>query len=114
MVFASGSTPSGPMVKWMAQAYPERQLGLPPNLHAFLIAVESCCREVEERSEGIFPPESWNGFASGSTPSGPMDYTAHQIGLPPILHAFLIAVERRCRGVGERSLGFFPPEICGI
>ena len=63
---------------------------------------------VVERSEkgrrGFFPPEIWNGFASGSTPSGPMvlrmsqAYPAHQIGLEQTLHAFLIAVESGGRG----------------
>jgi hypothetical protein len=52
--FAPGSTPSGPMVLWIAQAYPAGQFGLPPTLLAFLIAVESGCRGVEERSAGIF------------------------------------------------------------
>jgi len=34
-------------------------------------------------------------------------YPARRFGLPPTLQAFLIAVERRCRGVGERSAGIF-------
>jgi hypothetical protein len=57
--FASGSTPSGPMVKWMAQAYPTHQFGLPPTLHAFLIAVESGCRGVEE---GFFSARNQEWF----------------------------------------------------
>jgi hypothetical protein len=52
--FACGSTPNGPIIKWIAQADPAHQIGLQPTLHAILIAVESGCRGVEEWSAGIF------------------------------------------------------------
>jgi hypothetical protein len=42
------------MVEWIALADPAHQIGLQPTLHAFLIAVESGCRGVEEWSAGIF------------------------------------------------------------
>ena len=82
-------------------------------LHVVLIAVESGCRGVGDRSAGIFAPQSWNDFASGSTPSGPMVKwmakadPAHQIGLQPTLHAILISVESGGGGVEELVSGDF-------
>jgi hypothetical protein len=76
-------------------------------LHVVLIAVESGCRGVGDPSAGIFAPQSWNDFASGSTPSGPMVKwmakagQAHQIGLQSTLQAILIAVESGGGGVEE-------------
>jgi hypothetical protein len=89
----------------------------PGALHAVLIAVLIAVERgggLVEEGRRFFPPEIWNhGFASGSTPSGPMvlwmaqAHPAHQIGLPPILQVFLIAVERHCREVGGRSEGIY-------
>jgi hypothetical protein len=60
--FACGSTPSGPMVKWIALADPAHQIGLQPTLHAILIEVESDGGGVEELVGGNFRPTKLEWF----------------------------------------------------
>jgi hypothetical protein len=50
------------MIKWIAQADPAHHFGLKPTLHAFLIAVESGCRGVEEWSAGVFTARNLEWF----------------------------------------------------
>jgi hypothetical protein len=87
------------MDKRRAQADSAHQTGLKPTLHAFLIVVESGDTGGEKSWRNFCTSEIRNVFGCISTTIDPIDKrmaqadSAHQIGLKPTLHAFLIVVE---------------------
>src|SRR6202451_664281 len=96
-VFACISTTIDSMDKRRTQADSAHQIGLKPTLHAFLIVVESGDTGRRKSWRNFSPSEIGDVFACISTTIDSMDKrrtqadSAHQIGLKPTLHAFLIA-----------------------
>jgi len=85
------------MDKRRAQVDSAHQTGLKPTLHAFLIVVESGDTEGWKSCRNFSPSGIGDVLACISTTIDPMDKrrpqrdSAHQTGLKPPLHAFLIA-----------------------
>ena len=85
------------MDKWMLQADSTHQLGPETILQGVLIVVESGGRGGWKSCRNFSLSEIGPDFACASTTGNPMDKwmlqadSAHQIGLKPTLHAFLIA-----------------------
>jgi len=115
--FACITTTSDPINKRRPQRDSAHQIGLKPTLHAFLIVVESGDTGGWKSWRNFSPSGIGDIFVCISTTIDPMDKrraqadSAHQIGLKPTLHAFLIVVESGDTGGWKCCRNFSSSEI---